>query len=194
MKTIFTLLEEMIPSVRERRWDELETRYKDVATKLAGAAKAAAIAAVDLDEFHADLSRGLKKAVARAKRAGAKAVYFEYDLDNRWGSNFFICPDYNPESEGDEDWACDFDDDLPGPDQREFARIYEENPGFDRPPATMGTTLYMVARTVASFGRAMDGLTDEDIAICMAFHDQDPIVRMRERGARPARRPRKRGK
>ena len=174
------LIEEMTPFIRERAWDLLETTYHEIAARHSGRALAGSIAAVDLVGYQKVIAAGLKKALARARKTHARTVYFEYDLDNGWNSEFFICPDYRPEADGDDDWASDYDEHLPGPGQSELGRIYRENPGFASPDETMGTTIYLIARTVTAFGRAADGIADQRIVICMGFHDQDPIVRIRE--------------
>ena len=65
-----------------------------------------------------------------------------------------------------------------GPQQEELSDIYLEN-HFDRTPTAKGSTLYLVARTVAIYARGYSEIeTSATLAICIAFHDQDPILRI----------------
>ncbi|WP_312475732.1 hypothetical protein [Neobacillus sp.] len=53
--------------------------------------------------------------------------------------------------------------------------------GFDSNDAAIGSTIFLVTRTETSFTQAYKGLSDESsIAVCIAFHDQDPIIRLTE--------------
>ena len=44
-------------------------------------------------------------------------------LDNEWNSQFYVCDDYILLEEEDEDWACDWTDDIEGPCLGELADI-----------------------------------------------------------------------
>ena len=145
----------------------------------AGKKQAARIAAVDFAAYEKAFRKGLRKAAKEAVARDANALYFEYDLDNEWQSNFFICGPYTPEAEGDDEWACDWMEDVPGPDFPELTRIYEEN-GFDQTPAAVGSTLFLVARTVAAIGRIVRKEALQSLTFCIAFHDQSPILRLQE--------------
>src|SRR5687767_7273654 len=118
--SIFDYISKMTPFVTAKDWDGLEREYAEHCRDLAGDAQARRIEAVCLTDYQTSLARGLDTAVRRATSSAARAVYFEYDLDNAWESAFFICPDYRPESAGDEDWACDYSDDVSGPDMRDL--------------------------------------------------------------------------
>ena len=107
-----------------------------------------------------------------------KAIYFEYDLDNGWDSHFFLCQDYRRADENDEDWACEWLSAFNGPGNPTLARLYKENKSFDETPFALGSTLYLVARTVATFGSAFGTMKQPPpCSVCMAFHDQNPIIR-----------------
>lgn len=125
------------------------------------------------------LVAALRSTLEHAAAARARALYFEYDLDNDWGGDFFLCERYAPESAGDDDWACDWLADSPGPAFAEASKIYLEN-HFDRTPMAKGSTLYLVARTVASFGRSCGAIHVQPPAVCIGFHDQSPVFRIRE--------------
>ena len=115
-----------------------------------------------------------------AQKQKAPAIYFEYDLDNNWDSTFFICKEYSALEDNDDDWASNWNEDLQGPRLKEFANIYEID-GFDINETAVGSTIYLIARTVISYAKAYQVLSDESsLAVCIAFHDQDPIIRIKE--------------
>lgn len=180
--SIFDHLDEMRAFADRGDWDGLETRFAQLATDLAGAKPVRRIAGVDLSTYQQQLAEGLHKAVRQTEAREVPAVYFEYDLDNGWSGTFFLCETYNALSEGDDDWACDFSEHIAGPDLPVFSELYKEAGGFDRTPLQVATTTLLVARTVAAFGRASADVTAEAVNICIAFHDQDPILRIREHG------------
>ncbi|MDY7080497.1 MAG: hypothetical protein SXV54_26760 [Chloroflexota bacterium] len=178
---IYGYLEEMPRWIRRKDWTGLESRFQELANELAGVTQANRIAKIVFSQYQKSLSENLRRAIKRASDRGAKALYFEYDLDNDWQSTFFICDKYAPESEGNDDWACEWVEDLAGPKFPALGEVYLEN-GFDRTEAAKGCTLYLIARTVAAFGRCLDEhLAPATLAVCVAFHDQDPNFRLQER-------------
>lgn len=157
---------------------QIEQKYYSLCSQLAGAEEAKKIEKINLDKLQQLLEIGLTKSIKLAHDYSAKAIYYEYDLDNEWSSHFFICTNYHPLLEQDDDWACDWVEELKGPDIVEFAHIYSEN-GFDKTEKAVGITLYLVARTVVVFAKASRKVKSK-IPICIAFHDQDPIMRIIE--------------
>lgn len=176
---VFRHIDAMRSFVVAGDWRGLERCYEQLCCEQAGTELAKRIASVSLKIFQAALAPGLSEAIRSAESIEAKAVYFEYDMDNDWESAFFVCPKYRPESEGDDDWACDYSEAVEGPDLPEFGAIYREY-GFSEKPAAVGSTCYMIARTVAAVGRAAGEIPGKGLAICAGFHDQDPIVRIHE--------------
>ncbi|MBW2109798.1 MAG: hypothetical protein JRI36_14220 [Deltaproteobacteria bacterium] len=167
--------------IQRQDWTGLESRFQELANELAGVTQADRIAKIDFSKYQKSLSENLHRAIKLASNQEAKALYFEYDLDNDWQSTFFICDEYVPESEGNDDWACEWVEDLAGPKFPVLSEIYLEN-GFDRTEVAKGCTLYLIARTVATFGRCLDEYpAPATLAVCVAFHDQDPIFRLQER-------------
>lgn len=176
---IYEHISQMKPFISNRDWDGLEREFSRRCRELAGVAQAERISAVSLSDYQSSLQRSMSRAVAKARAEGVRGLYFEYDLDNDWQSGFFFCPTYLPESAGDDDWACDYTDNLEGPDMPLLSEIYCEN-HFDRTPIALGSTLFLVARTVAAFGRASSGFASPEFALCIAFHDQTPIMRIHD--------------
>src|SRR5262249_27497376 len=95
-----------------------------------------------------------------------------------WNGDFFLCQTYNKEVDGDDDWACDWSDVIDGKTLSEFGRLYR--PDFCKTAESRGINLYLIARTVATFGRCCDNYRTEPYAFCIGFHDQDPIMRISE--------------
>ncbi|MFF3024687.1 hypothetical protein ACFVRR_18875 [Gottfriedia sp. NPDC057948] len=147
-----------------------------ICNQLAGTERANKIRQIDLKDYIKELKMGLEQSIKIAIELDSKAIYFEYDLDHNWEGAFYICEEYNSLEECDEDWACNWTDDFGGPSFKQFAEIYEEN-GFDRSNLAIGTTIYLVARTVISCIRALNELPNQiTIPLSIAFHDQDPIL------------------
>ena len=180
--------------VEKKDWNGIEDFGYDLAEKSAGCEIADEINEIDLEDYQNELESGLRKAIIEAKKRKAPAIYYEYNMDNSWQSEFFICPEYELmekyetddgkiafETPENEEWACDFYEEpmILGPELEEFSEYYE---GFDSTEEMIGITIFLVARTVSSFGKAYEKAKNinDKIAICMAFHDQDAIVRIYE--------------
>jgi hypothetical protein len=93
---IFTELDRMRSIAQSGRWQELESAFATVAGRLAGAERAQQIASVDLGGYEQGLRADISRAYEAAGVHTAAAIYFEYDLDNRWDSAFFMCREYRP--------------------------------------------------------------------------------------------------
>jgi len=177
--TIYERLAEMNPYIERSDWDGLERGYLSIAASLVGAPVLKRAEAVDFSQYEAGLRKPLGQALTRAGEPGVKAIYFEYDLDNNWKSAFYLCLSYFSEDQQDNDWAADWEQRIPGPDLPAASTVYREH-GFAKTDTAKGITLYLVARTVASFGRVVSQARRIGKPICIGFHDQDPIMRMRE--------------
>ena len=175
--TIYEHIEQMKPFIKRTDWAGLEEEFCALAENLGGTGTARPIKSLDFDRYQQALSSGLDQAKRMASRLEARAIYLEYDLDNDWESTFFLCKEYRSEAADDDDWACDYVQTIPGPAFPEASAIYDEN-GFDRTPLATGSTLYLIARTVASFGRVACLAPSGSLPICIAYHDQDPIFRI----------------
>ncbi|HWO97380.1 MAG TPA: hypothetical protein VNM45_13820 [Bacillus sp. (in: firmicutes)] len=175
---IYEYLDQIQTELLDHSWEEIEAKYYDLCSKLAGEEQAKRIRNIDLDSFQNKLNDALQVSLHTADKHSAAAIYFEYDMDNDWQSVFFICDDYTMLSEEDDDWASDWISEVEGPDLKEFARIYAEN-GFDGTEKAIGTTLYLVVKTVTVFGSVVESRKN-NMPICIGFHDQDPIMRIQE--------------
>ncbi len=174
---IFDFLEEMQYELIHGNLTEIERKYYTLCSDKAGKNEAKRIQSVKLEKYRQSIEKGISQSVKLASKSSAKAIYFEYDMDNEWSSNFFICDEYNILNEQDDDWACDWIDEVEGETLEEFADIYSEN-GFDTTSKALGNTLYLVARTVVTFAHVSQK-AQTNIPICIAFHGQDPIMRIK---------------
>lgn len=186
MSFIFNQLSEMKHYIKDNAWDELEKTYFHLCKELSGEDIALHIHNLSIEAYEKQLEFYSKKALELGDKHKAKAIYYEYNLDNDWNSYFFICPSYNSEEEEDEDWACDFIiddcevDELSWTPTLDFGDIYATLSGFGRNDEESAIILLLVARTVSCFGRVIQRLSTYNINVCIAFHDQDPIIRVVE--------------
>jgi hypothetical protein len=179
MPDIFEHLNSIRAVAATKDWNALESKYRATCEELSGLELAAKISALDFVSYEEALMYPLRETVSLASKSEAAAIYFEFDLDNAWSSAFFVCPDYRPEVEGDDDWAAEYDDEVEGPDFPEASDLYLEN-GFDRSDRAIGATLYLVARTLVALGRTVVRTDCGAINVCAGFHEQDPVVRLQE--------------
>jgi hypothetical protein len=140
---------------------------------LAGEAVATSLAMLDAADYVVGLEAGALAAANRAKTLMAPAVYFEYDMDNGWSSNFFICSAY---SSSDSDWASDWQDHVQGPSMPSFAREYAS--GFATDAISQGRTVMLIARTLAALLEATKSWPS-DLVLGAAYHDQAEVSTLR---------------
>ena len=183
---IFELLYRMKVHLRKKAWDELERAYYSICVSLGGADIATRISLLPFQIYEKQLDISWKQTVAAAKQANIAAIYFEYDMSNEWGGRLFLCETYRPEADGDDDWACEWFKDIEAPTLIEASRLSNEF-GFDETPLDRGVNAYLVARTVAAFGRCCTSTPINDVAVCIGFHDQDTVLRIQhgKRRAKP---------
>lgn len=175
---IYDQIDEMKDFIAEGDWDGLEKAARKRCEKLAGKEIAKQIAEVDLSEYGEELEEGLKRAYEEAEDIGAAAVNFEYEMENHWNGAFYICSEYSPEDEEDDDWAAVPDEEVEGPSCPELAELFAAT--FDVNDKDRAINGYLIARTIAAFGRCVDVLPDPEVAVTIGFHDQDGVLRIRE--------------
>lgn len=175
---IYDQIEEMKDFIAEGDWDGLEKAARKRCEKLAGKEVTRQITDIDLSEYMEELEEGLKRAYEEAEEIEAAAINFEYELENHWNGAFYICSEYSPEDEEDDDWAAVPDEEVEGPSCPELAELFAAS--FDANDKDRGINGYLIARTIAAYGRCVDVLPDPDVAVCIGFHDQDGVLRIRE--------------
>ncbi|MGI8907616.1 MAG: hypothetical protein ACR2IE_14125 [Candidatus Sumerlaeaceae bacterium] len=171
-------LEEMRGYIARSDWDGLENNARKRAEKLAGKEITAKIAAVNLSAYSEQLEDAMKDVFESAEEQDAAAVYFEYDMEHNWSGTFFVCHDYMSEDEEDDDWAREGDEEMDGPESPELAEFFDSD--FDSSNKERGVNGYLIARSLAVFGRCAETMPDGDFAVCIGYHDQDHVTRIRE--------------
>ena len=174
--SIYTGLDEMRPWIAKAEWDALESDFLRRCAEVDLAA-AARIENLDLGEYQDALRAALGRVVDLVKPE-TRVIYWEFDVDNGWQSAFFRCRGYEPESVGDDEWAADFweSDITAGPDAPMVAAEFA--PDWDREATSIGRNLYLVARSIASLGRA-SASWQTVLPLCAGYHDQELVFRVR---------------
>lgn len=184
---IFEFLSEMQKDIHQYEAYEFENKWYNICCELSGIEYCNFIYKIDFSCYQDELLKKFISVFQHNFFSTSKAIYFEYDLDNGWQSGFYICDKYNPLSvePENEDWACDWNgDSIDGPDFPLLSSIYNEDrhDTFDKSKRSRGITLYLIARTVATFIEVMRymPLTNINKTICIGFHDQHPIFRVQQ--------------
>ncbi len=175
-------LEKLQRFAAEKKWNELEGYFYEYCLHYSSKETANSIKKALLEEYKQAIEVLNDRALSLAKQHNAKAVYFEYNLDNGWNSGYWICENYLSKEEKDDDWAADFmllDDELdfyPGFGEFDFANYYRS--GFMATTLNAAVNFYLIARTTALFGKMNDSKDWGKVALCMGFHGQDIATRI----------------
>lgn len=175
---IYYYLEKIQLDIFSMTIGEMEKKYFVLCREECGEEHAAAIKEVDLKGYISKLESSLLKMLHNNNINSFKALYFEYDLDDNWDSCLYACDHYLKLVEEDEDWASEWVYEVSGPSQTLFSDLYAKY-GFDSSEEAMFSTLYLIARTICAYKAAVTKF-NLSLPICIAFHDQDPIMRLQE--------------
>ncbi|KAI9134035.1 hypothetical protein [Acaryochloris sp. CCMEE 5410] len=175
---IFAELDVMQDRIFADDWSAFANHYASLcSTYNAGAASL--IRNIDLSPYRDAISSSFALALSEAPKQPCAAIYLEYDLDNGWDSTFFICPQYHPLEAKDDDWACYFEHSIDAASQDDFASIYAQTDHFCNTNEATAITLYLIARTTEVINTVIHDHELPSVHICIGFHDQDPIHRLR---------------
>lgn len=179
-------IEEMRVWLEVDDFDGLEQRYLRNCRYLAGDEMAAYIRYLDLTDYARALARSYRQALRTVRLSEAKAVYFEYEPLADWQSTFYLCRDYQPEAAGDDDWAGDWSRRVEGPSCAAMGQgLMIDGGKRDEDPPARGKMAYLIARTVACIGRCVLQMPVGDLAVCAAYHGQDPVMRLHDPAGLP---------
>jgi hypothetical protein len=172
---IETAIDAMHDSIALRDWARLE-KESDEACEQADPARAEVVRSIALAPYVAALKTGLDAAAGHLPRDVA-AIYWEFDVDNRWSSAFFLCRSYRSEEDGDDEWASDFDPALTiaGPSMPLLASQLAST--WNGSPRDAAVNAFLVARTIASIGRASTNWGHQ-VPLCAGYHDQWVVFRV----------------
>src|SRR6478736_7269784 len=109
---IFDCLDELQAELFEKSYEEMEAKYYKLCSTQVEGNEAERIHNINLDTFQMQVKVSLQEAVRIVNEQSAKAIYFEYDMDNDWESTFFICDGYSSLFEEDDDWASDWIEEI----------------------------------------------------------------------------------
>ena len=180
---------EMNQSVVQRDWDGLEKHYVKVAESADIMASDLISRMYDLDfrSYEDAIQKGLTKAVEKAQSSedNIKAIYFQFSLFKMWRSQFQLCEDYIPQNKLNDAWAHDYASRVRGPSFPILSDLYQRTNLLEEHSARLAVGLALVAKTVASIGRAFDRFSADDetnfpYAFCASFSGQDPVFRIAE--------------
>jgi hypothetical protein len=178
MRDSFSLLDELESDLAAMADAELDRKYRRVAATAGGEQVAEAVATLPTERDREALASGLAEALERGQRSGAAVIHFEYDLSGRWAGWFFVCHDYAAPEEGDDSWAKDYAEEIRGPVLDGFASLHEAHGAFSDTPR-FGVTLYLIARLAVTLRGLVATAPHPRVGVCMGYHQQDPIWRLR---------------
>ena len=166
--------------VTRRDWNSLEVKYARLCEDLSGGGIAKRIRAVKTTSYQAGLRREFAKIIKRALIRTRPAVYVEYDLDNGWSTYWSVIRSRRPR-DGSLEFIRSTVESHRGLGFKPFASLYREGePGYLNPPARAGRTLYLLARTLAAAGRAVESIPTHGIAVYFTHHESDTIYALSE--------------
>jgi len=172
---IYDFLDMLQEQLQTLSLTEIEKYYDALCRILAEEALADSIKQLSLDAYQEQLTQGLEKSVEQVVAGVGSAIYFEYDMDDNWQGSFYLCTEYVP---GEDDWACEWEEVVEGSSLKEFGALIMQH-GFDKNDTSIGVTMYLVARTVCTFVKAVDSVKEaKSIPLAIAFHDQDSIYHL----------------
>jgi uncharacterized protein (TIGR02996 family) len=142
--------------VRAQDYDELEAEYRRECLLNGGVVVAEAIGALPFTQYQHQLGAALDTAIAHLDRAGAQALFLRIRPDVGWRGEFHLQAEPPPDTaEPYEEYSYTSPRvQVPAPGFPAAAAIYAEHPlsGAIQPS---GPALYLIARTVAAFGRCL---------------------------------------
>jgi hypothetical protein len=147
----------MWPYIQRRDYDGLEAAFRADCRRHAGEAATAAVDALPFDRYEKDLQAGLKRAVtASGRRNEAKAIYLRIRPDLQWDGSFHVSGEQEKKS-----FTPREEHSYSGPLAEETAPSFPKAASVrESYPATGpldpgGVQHYLLARTVAAFGRCV---------------------------------------
>ena len=135
---------------------------------------------VNLGNYEKSIEKAIPEAIEVAKEFDAKAIYFDYDIDNDWDSYLFICSDYNSVEDDNEGWSTKWVASINTVSLYEYADIFlkEAKQNFFESNEDTAILLMLIAKTNILFARAALKYKDCGFKICIGYHDQDIATRI----------------
>jgi hypothetical protein len=147
----------MWPYIQRRDYDGLESAFRADCCKCAGEEAAAAIDALPFSRYQMGLQAGLKRAiVASGQREGATSIYLSVRPDFQWGGTYHVSGEavsepFSPYERYSHSGSLVYYEAPSFPGAAQVRKRYPASGPLD--PG--GTQHYLLARTVAAFGRCL---------------------------------------
>ncbi len=148
--------------VRAKDYAGLEDEYRRLCQGLAGAEICAEIDSLPFDVYEERLHEGLRKVLDVLPEKGGGAIYLRIRPDLKWKGEFHVqVNDSNDMIAVEDEVPEEFNYESPiaeieGPDFPEAAKIYQRHP-LQAGTRPSGPALYLLARTIAAYGRCLAG-------------------------------------
>ncbi|MCE9546713.1 MAG: TIGR02996 domain-containing protein [Planctomycetia bacterium] len=144
--------------VRSRDYAGLESEYRRLCKKLAGQRLTKEIDALPFQPFEKGLLKGLKQAVTGLGPKKARTIYLRLRPDIRWAAEFHLQANDPQITEPQEEFSYEGPvKKISGPRLIQAAKIYAKHPIYSGTEPS-GAALYLLARTIAAFGRCVQAL------------------------------------
>lgn len=146
--------------IRAREYDGLEAEYRRLSQQLSGDEVTAKIDGLSFDAYVKEIDKQLRKALAHCSQGQGQCLVLHVRLDMEWTTSVDAYPDDPHLHEPSESATFGVPlDDLPNIRFLDAARCHDRYPIYAtiRPS---GSALYVLARTIATFGRCLDQYSD----------------------------------
>jgi uncharacterized protein (TIGR02996 family) len=165
--------------VRTGDYDGLELEYRRMCQQLAGAEVRAEIDSLPFDRYEEELGAGLEQALAALPTTRGRALYLRMRPDVEWMTDLHI---QEKDDDATDEPREEFGYEMPvakfqGPRFPEAAEIYQRHP-LHQGTRPSGPALYLLARTVAAFGRV---LAWHEVRVPVSFSCMYAVLRMNAR-------------
>lgn len=159
------LLFAMSPYLKSRDYDGLEARYREVCLEYGTKSIAEKIDKLPFDSWGREFKMPLTEMIETAENRSAETIFLRVRPDIDWSGNLGVHDTYEPSDFGLETTNPDepFEEFSYGPPE-----VERESPAFDQAATIFkkhhlnsgtnpsGPSLYLLARTVATFGRCLN--------------------------------------
>jgi len=151
--------------VRQRDYDGLESRYRDLCRELSDAKITQQIEQLSFEVWERQVCGVLRELIDTANDRSSDTIFLRIRPDLDWGGALGIHDAYEPSNYTSEPVNPDepFEEfsysppevDRPTPPFEEASKIFQEHP-LNASTSPSGPALYLIARTVASFGKCLN--------------------------------------
>jgi hypothetical protein len=166
--------------VRAQDYAALEAEYRQLCLKLAGEQVTKQIDELPFDRYEQKLHKSLKQAIARLASEQGRSLFFRLTPHIKWEGKFHVRAEAPNITEPREEFSYERPlAAISGPSLSAAAAVYARQPLFSGTQPS-GAALYLIARTVAAFGRC---LSEFSITVPVYFSCVYAVFRMKGQSA-----------